>query len=70
MFCSALNGLGELIGVVMFGTLAGKHVAVPPPAFGIRPRRKLGSFRSHLVDVTGLCIYFLVALVILRGTLL
>jgi len=26
-------------------------------------RRKLGSFRRHLVDVTGLCIYFLVALV-------
>jgi len=37
---------------------------------GFDPAASSAPFVATLVDVTGLCIYFLVALVILRGTLL
>jgi len=60
----------SLIGVVMFGTLAGSMLPFILRRLGFDPAASSAPFVATLVDVTGLCIYFLVALVILRGTLL
>lgn len=60
----------SLIGVVMFGTLAGSMLPFILRGLGFDPAASSAPFVATLVDVTGLCIYFLVALLILRGTLL
>jgi magnesium transporter len=60
----------SLIGVVMFGTLAGSMLPFVLRRLGFDPAASSAPFVATLVDVTGLCIYFLVALLILRGTLL
>ena len=60
----------SLVGVVMFGTLAGSMLPFILRRLGFDPAASSAPFVATLVDVTGLCIYFLVALVILRGTLL
>ncbi len=60
----------SLIGVVTFGTLAGSMLPFALRRLGFDPAASSAPFVATLVDVTGLCIYFLVALVILRGTLL
>jgi magnesium transporter len=60
----------SLIGVVLFGTLAGSMLPFILRRLGFDPAASSAPFVATLVDVTGLCIYFLVALVILRGTLL
>jgi magnesium transporter len=60
----------SLIGVVMFGTLAGSMLPFILRRLGFDPAASSAPFVATLVDVTGLCIYFLVALLILRGTLL
>jgi hypothetical protein len=60
----------SLIGVVMFGTLAGSMSLFILRRLGFDPAASSAPFVATLVNVTGLCIYFLVALVILRGTLL
>ena len=59
-----------LIGVVMFGTLAGSMLPFLLRKLGFDPATSSAPFVATLVDVTGLCIYFTVALLILRGTLL
>ncbi|HYS54442.1 MAG TPA: magnesium transporter [Thermoanaerobaculia bacterium] len=59
-----------LIGVVTFGTLAGSMLPFILRKLGFDPATSSAPFVATLVDVTGLCIYFTVALVILRGTLL
>lgn len=60
----------SLIGVVMFGTLAGSMLPFVLRRLGFDPATSSAPFVATLVDVTGLCIYFTVALLILRGTLL
>jgi magnesium transporter len=57
----------SLIGVGMFGTLAGSMLPFILRRLGFDPAGSSAPFVATLVDVTGLCIYFLVALVILRG---
>jgi len=59
-----------LIGVVTFGTIAGSMLPFALRKFGFDPATSSAPFVATLVDVTGLCIYFTVALIILRGTLL
>ena len=59
-----------LIGVVMFGTLAGSLLPFVMRRLGFDPATSSAPFVATLVDVTGLCIYFTVALLILHGTLL
>ncbi len=59
-----------LIGVVTFGTLAGSMLPFVLRKLGFDPATSSAPFVATLVDVTGLIIYFTVALVILRGTLL
>jgi magnesium transporter len=60
----------SLIGVVMFGTLAGSMLPFVLRRLGFDPATSSAPFVATLVDVSGLCIYFTVALLILRGTLL
>jgi magnesium transporter len=59
-----------LVGVVMFGTLAGSMLPFILRKLGFDPATASAPFVATLVDVTGLCIYFTVALMILKGTLL
>ncbi|HJX89014.1 MAG TPA: magnesium transporter [Pyrinomonadaceae bacterium] len=59
-----------LIGIVMWGTLAGSMLPFLLRKLGFDPATSSAPFVATLVDVTGLVIYFSVAVVLLRGTLL
>jgi magnesium transporter len=59
-----------LIGVVLWGTLIGSLLPFLLRRLGFDPAASSAPFVATLVDVTGLVIYFTVALVILHGTLL
>ena len=59
-----------LIGVVLFGSLAGSMLPFVLRRVGFDPASASAPFVATLVDVTGLVIYFSVALLLLRGTLL
>jgi magnesium transporter len=59
-----------LVGIVTFGSLAGSMLPFVLKRFGFDPASASAPFVATLVDVTGLSIYFMVALLILRGTLL
>jgi magnesium transporter len=60
----------SLIGVVMFGTLAGSMLPFILRSCRLDPASASAPFVATLVDVTGLIIYFSVASLILRGILL
>ncbi len=60
----------SLIGVVLFGTLAGAMLPFVLRRLGLDPATASAPFVATLVDVTGLIIYFTVASLVLRGTLL
>jgi magnesium transporter len=66
----ALTVAASLIGVVTFGTLAGSLLPFVLRSLKFDPASASAPFVATLVDVTGLLIYFSVASVILRGTLL
>jgi len=66
----ALTVAIALVGVVTFGSLAGSMLPFVLRRFGFDPASASAPFVATLVDVTGLSIYFYVALLILRGTLL
>jgi len=59
-----------LIGIVTFGSLSGSMLPFVLKGLGFDPASASAPFVATLVDVTGLVIYFSVALLILRGTLL
>jgi magnesium transporter len=59
-----------LVGVVTFGSLAGSMLPFILRRLNFDPASASAPFVATLVDVTGLIIYFSVAYVILRGTLL
>jgi magnesium transporter len=59
-----------LVGVVMWGTLIGAVLPLLIRRLGFDPATSSAPFVATLVDVTGLVIYFTVALVTLHGTLL
>jgi magnesium transporter len=59
-----------LVGVVVFGSLAGSMLPFVLRRIGFDPASASAPFVATLVDVTGLVIYFTVALLMLRGTLL
>jgi len=69
-FLIALTVLFALIGVVMWGTIAGSMLPFIMKRLGADPATSSAPFVATLVDVTGLVIYFTVAATILRGTLL
>ena len=60
----------SLVGIVLWGTLIGSLLPFILRRLGFDPATSSAPFVATLVDVTGLVIYFSVALVILRGTLL
>jgi magnesium transporter len=60
----------SLVGIVMWGTLSGSMLPFVLKRAGLDPATSSAPFVATLVDVTGLIIYFSVALVMLRGTLL
>jgi magnesium transporter len=60
----------SLVGVVLWGTLTGSLLPFLMRRLGFDPAASSAPFVATLVDVTGLIIYFSVALVLLRGTLL
>jgi len=59
-----------LVGIVTFGSMAGSMLPFLLRAVGFDPAVASAPFVATLVDVTGLVIYFGVAALILRGTLL
>jgi len=66
----ALTVAFSLIGVVMFGTLAGSMLPFVLRRAGMDPASASAPFVATMVDVTGLVIYFTVAHLVLGGTLL
>jgi magnesium transporter len=60
----------SLIGVVGFGSVSGSMLPFILRRLGFDPATSSAPFVATLVDVTGLVIYFSVAMVVLRGTLL
>ena len=60
----------SLIGIVLWGTLSGSMLPFLLKRLGLDPATSSAPFVATLVDVTGLVIYFTVALVVLHGTLL
>jgi magnesium transporter len=59
-----------LVGVVTFGSLTGSMLPFVLKRLGFDPASASAPFVATLVDVTGLVIYFTVALMVLSGTLL
>lgn len=59
-----------LLGIVLWGTLAGSMLPLLLQRLGLDPATSSAPFVATLVDVTGLIIYFGVARVLLSGTLL
>jgi magnesium transporter len=66
----AFTVFGSLIGVVTFGTMTGSLLPFVLRRLGFDPASASAPFVATLVDVTGPIIYFTVASIILRGTLL
>ena len=66
----ALTIFFSLIGVVLWGTLCGSMLPFLLRRLGFDPAGASAPFVATLVDVTGLVIYFTVALAVLKGTLL
>lgn len=62
-------GLG-LVGIVLFGSMAGSLLPFGLKRLGFDPASASAPFVATLVDVTGLVIYFSVAALVLSGTLL
>ena len=60
----------SLIGVVLWGTIAGSMLPIVLKKLGADPAASSAPFVATLVDVTGLIIYFSVALVFLNGVIL
>jgi len=60
----------SLIGVVLWGSLIGSMLPLLLKRLGADPASSSAPFVATLVDVTGLIIFFNVALLVLRGTLL
>jgi len=59
-----------LVGIVLWGTLIGSILPLILKRLGFDPATSSAPFVATLVDVTGLIIYFTIAIALLRGTLL
>ncbi|MCC6348678.1 MAG: magnesium transporter, partial [Candidatus Eisenbacteria bacterium] len=60
----------SVIGVVTWGTLSGSMLPFLLRRVGLDPASASAPFVATLVDVTGIVIYFTIASIVLRGTLL
>lgn len=59
-----------LVGIVLWGTLSGSMLPFLLKRLGLDPAVSSAPFVATMVDVTGLILYFSIAVVVLRGTLL
>ncbi len=59
-----------LFGVVLWGSLSGSMLPFALRRFGLDPATSSAPFVATLVDVTGVILYFSIALLILRGSML
>lgn len=69
-FLVALTVGISLVGIVLWGTLSGSMLPFLLRRCKVDPANSSAPFVATLVDVTGLVIYFSIAMVILRGSLL
>lgn len=69
MLIGATVGIA-LLGIVLWGTLAGSMLPFLLKRFGFDPATSSAPLVATIVDVTGLIIYFSVAIAVLGGTLL
>ena len=69
-FLLALTVGIALVGIVLWGSLSGSMLPFLLRRAGLDPAASSAPFVATLVDVSGLVIYFTVAAIILRGTLL
>jgi magnesium transporter len=69
-FLVALTVGVALVGIVLWGTLSGSMLPLILRKLGFDTASSSAPFVATLVDVTGLVIYFSVAAIVLRGTLL
>jgi magnesium transporter len=66
----AITVSSSLVGIVMWGTISGSMLPFLLKRAGADPATSSAPFVATLVDVTGLVIYFTMALLVLKGTLL
>ncbi|HEU0065409.1 MAG TPA: magnesium transporter [Flavisolibacter sp.] len=66
----ALTIFFSLIGIVMWGTLTGSMIPMILKKCKLDPAASSAPFVATLVDVTGLIIYFSIAAILLKGTIL
>jgi len=66
----AVTIMFALIAIVTFGSMVGSMLQFVIKRFGFDPASASAPFVATFVDVTGIVIYFSVAILILRGTLL
>ncbi len=59
-----------VVGIVIWGTLLGSLLPLVLDRMGLDPATSSSPLVATLMDVSGLTIYFVVALIVLRGTLL
>ena len=69
-FLLAITIFFSLIGIVMWGTICGSMIPIILKKCKQDPAASSAPFVATLVDVTGLVIYFTIAALILKGTLL
>lgn len=69
-FLLAITIFFSLIGIVMWGTICGSMIPIILKKCKQDPAASSAPFVATLVDVTGLVIYFSIAAIILKGTLL
>lgn len=66
----AITVFFSLIGIVLWGTFTGSMFPLLLRRVGLDPATCSAPFVATLVDVTGIVIYFSIALIVLQGTLL
>jgi magnesium transporter len=66
----AFTVAASLVGIVLWGTLAGSMLPLLLRRMGLDPANSSAPFVATLVDVTGLVLYFTIAKLVLGGTLL
>jgi magnesium transporter len=69
-FLVAVTVALALVGIVLWGTIAGSMLPLALKRLGFDPAVSSAPFIATLVDVFGIVIYFAVAILILNGTLL
>jgi magnesium transporter len=69
-FDVALTVAASLVGIVLWGTVAGSMLPLFLRRVGLDPANSSAPFVATLVDVTGLMIYFTIARLVLGGSLL